>query len=504
MFDHFTIAGPDNTYRGIYPNYRQAQFNVRSADERAVACSRDGRLQPMKMSDGTVVDMGTIYNPTMPSTPAVLPAASAPGLQYSGTGHAGEVSEVALERVQRHEVHMAQFGIVAPPPVFAPGSLTYKDAASENFLISHQDHSRKIFVTEGLAAIQSRVESECRRDSTVAMRSLRMSEDGRLYRLQPDGTRPPLGAFRLLELNGLRQICSRAPEHFPRAAEFLAQLPPKIRADAFNAQVEKVPETIQIRLRDRVGPSGRSIFAAVGPEYGAFDADRICAALQSPFQEIQAEYGDQAPRGDCVYRPHNATVQIDAVWHADTIVDAGAGDIFKAGIRFRSSDAGGGSVQADLVVWRNRCLNFIIVGMGQNSILRQVHRGKVEGLTVNLQSAAHQVRKFMDGFASDWGLLRKTAVAGVRIYGESYPDVPTALRALVDQKKLDGITAASVATEALLTAWKEEPGNTLADLINAVTRYAHAGSRNPDRQDKLERAAGELVPVLVRAASSSY
>ena len=75
------------------------------------------------------------------------------------------------------------------------------------------------------------------------------------------------------------------------------------------------------------------------------------------------------------------------------------------------------------------------------------------------------------------------------------------MEAMVDQGKLDGVTANAVATEALLSAWTQEPGNTLADLINAVTRYAHASKLGIDRQEKVERSAGELIPILVREAS---
>ena len=66
--------------------------------------------------------------------------------------------------------------------------------------------------------------------------------------------------------------------------------------------------------------------------------------------------------------------------------------------------------------------------------------------------------------------------------------------------KIDGVTANAVSTEALLSAWTQEPGNTLADLINAVTRYAHAAKIGIDRQEKVERGAGDLIPVLVREA----
>jgi CheY-like chemotaxis protein len=75
-----------------------------------------------------------------------------------------------------------------------------------------------------------------------------------------------------------------------------------------------------------------------------------------------------------------------------------------------------------------------------------------------------------------------------------------ALRALVDQGRIDGLTANAAAVEALLSGWSKEPGHTLADIINAVTRAAHEAKFGLDKQEKIEKSAGELVPILVRSA----
>ena len=50
--------------------------------------------------------------------------------------------------------------------------------------------------------------------------------------------------------------------------------------------------------------------------------------------------------------------------------------------------------------------------------------------------------------------------------------------------------------DALLRSWKQEPGDTLADAVNAVTRAAHenVGWDVQSRED-LERQAAQLVYV---------
>jgi hypothetical protein len=346
------------------------------------------------------------------------------------------------------------------------------------------------------------VQAEKRLDMVLNPYNLRMNVDGRIYRdngrRNADGSPVTLA----LEPNGLRQLCARLPEQFPRAGDFLMALDSKDRAEAFNAQICKANKDIELKTRTRyTGGADRSVFAFVGKSYAAFDADRIAETLLTPFHQLQEEYGDAgAPRGAGLYRPEDSSLRVDSIWHADTIVDAAAGDVFKVGLRFRSSDSGGGSIKANLVAWRNRCLNFIIIGQGDVEILRRTHRGSIEDVTVDLTAATEKAREFVKGFAQDWGLLRKTNIAKIKLWGEEYDSVPLALKAMVDMGKIDGVTANAVSTEALLSAWTQEPGNTLADLINAVTRYAHAAKIGIDRQEKVERGAGDLIPVLVREA----
>ena len=194
-------------------------------------------------------------------------------------------------------------------------------------------------------------------------------------------------------------------------------------------------------------------------------------------------------------------MRVDAIWHADSIVNLAAGDVFKAGLRFRSSDSGGGSIKADLLVWRNLCKNLIIIDKASVEVLRRTHRGSMDGIAVDLTAATAKAEEFIKGFADDWGFLRKAPVSKVEIYGEKYDTVPLALKALVDQGRIDGLTATNAAVEALLSGYASEPGNgSLADIINAVTRAAHTAKFDFEKQEKIEKAAGELVPILVKAA----
>ena len=47
------------------------------------------------------------------------------------------------------------------------------------------------------------------------------------------------------------------------------------------------------------------------------------------------------------------------------------------------SDSGGGSIKADLLVWRNLCKNLIIIDKKSVEVLRRTHRGSMDGIVVS-------------------------------------------------------------------------------------------------------------------------
>ncbi len=54
-----------------------------------------------------------------------------------------------------------------------------------------------------------------------------------------------------------------------------------------------------------------------------------------------------------------------------------------------------------------------------------------------------------------------------------------------------------VVVSALVDAWTQEPGDTLADAVNALTRAAHVvPAWSLSVREELERAAGEIVMAV--------
>lgn len=521
-YDHFAVQTEDGTYRGPFKTWTAADLDrSHKGGKYIVRCTGIGELQPLLQSDGSFYDLGTIKNPKQPSevtmsdknkntdtvgdpmytTPEITDEVQRTSGQVTYTAAHAAVDKQAEERVKRHEEHVKKFGIAMAPPIYAPGFVTEK-LGGENFHLSHKEHGQMPRTIEGLQGIKEAVRTERRQDLVLNPATLRMTPTGRIYRA--NGVRNPDGSPKtlLLEDNGLRQLCARLSDQFPRAAEFLSVLDPADRAEVFNKQILKVDPDFEIKARTRLpGAPERSIYAFVGKTYSAFDADRIADVLSDPFREMELEFGENVPRGLAMYKPDDSSMRVDAIWHADSIVNLAAGDVFKAGLRFRSSDSGGGSIKADLLVWRNLCKNLIIIDNASVEVLRRTHRGSMDNIVVDLTAATAKARDLIEGFSKDWGFLRRAPVKSVEIYGEKYDTVPEALKALVDQGRIDGLTATNAAVEALLSGYAREPGNgSLADIINVVTRAAHEGKFGIERQEKIERAAGQLVPVLVKAA----
>ena len=406
LYDHYAWVRPDESCAGPF------RYRIQAVHEQEnnggggylIRCSSIGVLLSDRQPDGTYLDLGDVKNPNFPRyisstlptdeekpyvsthvivmvpapepaaepsppakteeefTPEQLEAALSGEITYTQDAKEGEISEEAKERIKRSEEHMKSFGFKLARLPLAPGSVMHVDTAKMAFRVQHAEHATMPELATVLTGIRDQVRSEARVDVAVQAATLRMQNDGRIYRI--NGPRDAAGKPRTLafEENGIRQLCSRLPSFFPRAADFLLALEPEVRATTFNAQAARIPAGTELLLRTRLDESKeRGIFSAVGRSYSSFDADAIADTLLPAFRELDQFSCAGTTRGTGVYRPDDSSIQVNALWHADTVVDAAVGDVFKVGLRFRSSDTGGGSIKGDLVVWRNACLNYIVL-----------------------------------------------------------------------------------------------------------------------------------------------
>ena len=388
---------------------------------------------------------------------------------------AGEVSQVAVARITRDEQRLLDRGIALPPPIYAAGSKVVQ-WGHDNFRTSRQSWEDMPETIDGLRQAWVQVRREKRTDHEVSVRDLRMNNDGTL----------DFGQGRVgVEVAGLKSLLGRNAELFPRAGTFMSMLDPDVRALNFNRQIKKADKKRRLVLRTRRSPSGRSVYAAVSKKYTAFDADKIIHILGDALK-------DTGMRGEVTVNPATTDLRVNGIYHADTVVDLAAGDVFKTGVQFRSNDAAGGSIQGKALAWRNLCLNLIIIGTGEKELLRQMHKGGFHTIRGEVVRAATEGSTFFTDFAQDWGILRATPAADV-FEGETIEDIMSEMAQL---SAMDVGVRRDTLVEMLLAGHQHEPGDTLADLANAVTAVHLHSEVNNWRREQFEEAAGLLVPVL--------
>lgn len=407
---------------------------------------------------------------------------------YAAAGFRGQLyaqSKVPAEHASAPEVSrfLAELGIADAPAPYVAGAQRDPGAA---FRLSRVRHEALPDLVDACKVVAEEVKAEDRRDVVVPVRELRLADDGQLI-IPGEGRLP-------LERRGFRQLLSRAGSAvFPRGYDLMMAMAPDLRAYVFQRQLADagVPKERAVRLRTRRGPAGlRTVFASLSQRYAVHDAPEVLrdvcrALLGTPY------------RAEVIYRPDTSHLRVDVTAHADT---AAAGDVFKLGYRVTSNDAGQGSITFSPVAFRCLCLNMSILRVKRGEIVRWQHRGAVAD-RASLRRMVARAEPAFTRFTSAWCVLRRTPVSEVELSGQRFDDVGAALEWMVEAGQIKAPIRDAALVEALFTGWRVEGGQTLADLVNAVTRTAHeTRALDDDARTAMEERAGELVPVLLRAA----
>jgi hypothetical protein len=132
----------------------------------------------------------------------------------------------------------------------------------------------------------------------------------------------------------------------------------------------------------------------------------------------------------------------------------------------------------------------------------------MQSAITGIYDAAKMAAKVVPMFAEDWSVLRDTYIEDIdwsdnlgrlsldtRSILVSDPSATNVIRALVESKKIDAKIGRDALVQAMLASFAEEPGETVADVINAVTRAAH--SKVPVMVGEvIEKQAGALVAAI--------
>lgn len=436
--------------------------------------------------------------PAPVSTPEVVPDVTGQAMLGSpGVSAEGKARAMADERAA------VEAGFSVAPPVYEIGRVVNATGV-DNFRASRENFDSMPTATEACEKLADLIRAEKRQDLVVEVPSLVMLADGRLTA----GGQVFDFADRALTGVGVHVT--------PGGASYLRHCPTRLRADNFNYWTTQgfredvratsravdaweeggcvgpkpeaviVPKDVTVRTRANHSSGNREAFAMVGPRYTAHDIDKIAEQIMNS----PAIPGDA--RCDVVYDGFKA--RIDVLFHTDIQPEkAVAGEIFKAGILLKTADDGTGSIQISAQVWRNLCLNLIIIDHAKELVTRRKHYGN--GIEDSVADGIAGAMKKIGYFADKWSEATMENV--LERYGVS--DVDAVFRGLVYNKvvHVPGVRPAEM-FDRLMRAYQAEPGYGKTAIVNAVTRVAHTNEwgRWTDVED-LERTGGELLYAKV-------
>ena len=446
----------------------------------------------------SLIEMDTDTNtpPTYVAKPEPVAAPDITGGEMYGSPG---VSAEGKARALADEAAATAAGWNLAPPVYEIGRVVNSMGVG-NYRASRTTHDEMPGTTEGLGKLIDVVKAENRKDLVCAVPSLKMLPDGRITRGQA-----------VLPISE-RAISGIGTHITPGGAGYLKQCEPDLRAINFNRWAEKgyredvrateaakeewvnngskgqepgpimKAKEVTVRTRQNHATGGREAWSIVGPRYGAHDVDKIAEQiLTSPSIPGDAKC-------DIVYDGYRA--RIDVLFHSNVQPEkVVAGEIFKAGIMVKTADDGSGSIQISAQVWRNLCLNLIIIDHAKDLVTRRKHYGT--GIQADVEAGIVTAMGKVKHFADKWS--EATLENVLEKYGVS--DVDAVFRGLVYNKvvHVPGIKPEEM-MERLQRAYQAEPGYGKDAIVNAVTRAAHAETWGSwtDVED-MERTGGALL-----------
>lgn len=400
---------------------------------------------------------------------------TAPDFTWNTAEHA--VSDVAVDRIRDDERYLANLGLVMPPPVVTFGGAV-NQTGRDNLRLSHVEWSSEPLSVDTLDAVIANVRAEDRADFTARLGSMRMLQDGSIG--------VGMAGLVVPEQAALRQLVALYPRTLPRAGEVMSVLPPEVRAKVWNDGAGRDRDDDEVVVRTRTaGGDRRAAFAVVSTGYTPCDADEVARVTRDALRRVE---GGGTARGEAHYNPGTTGLTVDAVWHADHVVDFAAGDIFKMGVRVESHDNGGGAVRVRLVAWRNLCFNLIITSETAATLARVVHRGNPHDMTRRLAEGIEHVMQAAGPFVRRWGHVRATPLESLLVESSGSRDLD--LRAIFAEiaggkvdptgdlptvrpgaipKLADSVGDRDAFIAACLRSYAVEPNGSLADVLNAMT-----------------------------------
>lgn len=377
-----------------------------------------------------------------------------------------QVIDKAVQRIRADETAARKAGFAPKPPIYAAGT-QINAIGKSNLKASRADFDALPDWEDATDQFIEVIEGEDRRDLDTSTDVLQFHEhDGTTYLTMPrtlaDQGRLQNVQYPIqLEAVAAKQLFNAISPSGSHGAAFLSKVDPHTRqvtANMLLARMEDEPKDLRIRTRKGDGDT-RSAFATVTPAYKPFDVNVLAGMLRDAMPPDS--------KADISYDGKKAS--LSAMYHAPELEDFAAGDMFKAGIVFTTADDGTHSVSAEAVLWRNLCLNLIIIDKSVVSLGRAVHKGDTWAMREHINEMIAKGSDAIGHFQEQWvkaeadDIMRRctpTEAIG-RLVHRGIVNAPGFSR------RKDELVS------RLVASYHKEPGYGTTAIVNAITRSAH-------------------------------
>lgn len=270
------------------------------------------------------------------------------------------------------------------------------------------------------------------------------------------------------------------------ATSYLAGVTPELRAHNLR-ELLKNPRPLKVRTRNAAN-AGREIFAITDAHYPDVYANAV-------LRRIAAKAPTDA-RAEWTYDANTTRVSFKELMRAEINLDSfkhSSEDVFQIGRAWGIRDDGASSVSMNLLTFRQLCANMTI--LAADTYLKRVrHRGEGEAILGRIDNLFSQTSGFTKLFSEKWAGARATK-------WNANPTLDAAITAygmLIAKRIVRPIGDRDLFAAHLATNWLEEPGDSVADLVNGITRYARSMSITNSHSfgsSELEQSAGKLLTL---------
>lgn len=398
-----------------------------------------------------------------------------------------------LERVQRDQDLAIVNGFNLKPTVYALGT-PVNQIGVDNYRASRAQYDELPSVEEVVNNLIEKIKEEDRYDFETEIPSFSYTENNILFDEEGRLLIPTPWALKQL-IERSRPQSGINHEAALKAASYVSDpsCPKWLRKDIVNyylhhALKNKKPINVVFRTREPIYISGvdkeihNQLFAVVSNRYNRdCDTDVLARIMAKNVEEIGVP-----AKAEAIYDGQRFKM---TVWYHSDIETPVAGELFKAGVIIESADDGSRGISVTPTVWRNLCLNFIILDKATQTI-KFTHLKS--DLYESISDAIDLSMSKVSVFGEVWAEANKEKIIN-SIYKDY--DATSVFEALVKQGhiKISGCDRNEMVAR-LVNAWSKEPGYTRADIVNAITRAAHENSwSSPWTTTELEEQAGELL-----------